>query len=187
MEGRKVVLNTWENNKFTGRQEWLVSSQNYLRWSQGRTSEGKGCLTEKRLQDYPWASHPHQHKSVQRQCNLHDSSRHQIIIPPTKWKKLMPLWSIPTKKQKRLSKRNYFPTTPGLASVRLHGYQCLDKKAWNGIRHWNEEEAITQNLCYCAIFLFTYRKSSEVLYVPYQMLAIFVLLWLPISHMFCST
>lgn len=95
--------------------------------------------------------------------------------------------SIPRDKQMRLGKTNYFPTTPKLASVRVHGYQCLDKKAWNGIRHWSAEEVVTQNLCYCAILLFSYRKSSVVLYIPYHMLAIFILLWLLISHMFCST
>lgn len=49
-----------------------------------RTSEGKGSLTEKRLKDYPRASHPRQHKSGTRQCPLHDSNRHQIIMPPMK-------------------------------------------------------------------------------------------------------
>lgn len=51
---------------------------------QERTSEGKGCLTEKRLQDYPRASHPYQRKSVKRQCHLNDSNGCQIIIPSTK-------------------------------------------------------------------------------------------------------
>lgn len=164
---------------------------------QGWTSEGKGLqisptgLTKKRLWDYPRGSHLCQRKSVKSQCHLNDSNGHHIIIPPTKWKNLdAPMIccsSIPRDKQMRLGKTNYFPTTPRLASVRVHRYQCLDKKAWNGIRHWSEEEVVMQNLCYCAILLFSYRKSSVVSYIPYHMLAIFMLLWLLISHVFCST
>lgn len=52
----------------------------------GKSLEGKGCLTEQRLRDYPKGSYPHQHKSMTRQRNPDDSNQRQIIIPPMKWK-----------------------------------------------------------------------------------------------------
>lgn len=52
----------------------------------GKSLEGKGCLTEQRLRDYPKGSYPHQHKSMTKQRNPDDSNQRQIIIPPMKWK-----------------------------------------------------------------------------------------------------